>query len=550
MPYVRGYYRRSAGSGAVTLTAPARLDVAIYDASTGETVLRGWPRGAVQNLRFSTALPGGFMDAEFVIRRETPRLGRIEAGQKVIIRNGHQIAWWGWVEDLKWTLRGDAQGLGVMCMGPWQQASQRLMDMSVSLMDGDAAVKAALLICCDRISWDFSHIDATGVDMGSQSGNYVKAADVIAAACAVGNTSAQPMLFAVWEPGKKLEGTSSDNLVVNGSFELNSDWSFTGTANRNGGYTAYDGSYVALLFSGATATTSAYMTVVGGEPCVVSAFYRLSDTTDETLVWSSTVAVKFYNSSDALVGTTTLTEGTHYPTATGSWQQAVGYVTAPATAVKAKITLSHSQSVSDAEILTYMLFDVVQLYSTTSGTERKPMPWLWARDLSTYDYLLYTKRVGVDLTETTRALANAVWAAYGDDSVTAVAEDATSQAAYRQRDAQIDASDMDATAAAAYRDVYLARYKDPLTEPASFTVQRGAILTTHGAAVDLPLIRAGSRLKVMDGPYAGTIFMLTKTDWSADGLQCTPEAGDDAPVLLAKAAKAETPKWKPWFRWW
>lgn len=548
MPYVRGYYRRSAGGGGGALTAPARLDVAIYDASTGETVLRGWPRGAVQNLRFSTALPGGFMDAEFVIRRDTPRLGRIDAGQKVIVRNGHQVVWWGWVEDLKWTLRGDAQGLSVMCMGPWQQASQRLMDMSVSLMDGDEAVKAALLICCDRISWDFSHIDATGVDMGSQSGTFVKAADVIAAACALGNTSGQPMLFAVWEPGKKLEGTSSDNLVANPSFETSGDWTYTGASARSNAYDAYSGSYVAalaVLMASATVTTDAYMTVTGGLPVIVLAMYKL-DTADG-VSGSSSVAIKFYDSGSSLVGTTTLTAGTHYPTATTSWQQAGGITTAPATAVKAKIVITSTYTGSPNP---YFLVDSVGLYAASSGTEQKPLPWLWARDLSTHDYLLYTKRVGVDLTETTRALANAVWAAYGDDSVTAVAEDATSQAAYRQRDAQIDASDMDATAAARYRDVYLARYKDPLTEPASLTVQRGAILTTHGAPVDLPRVRAGDRLKVMDGPYAGRIFMLTKTSWSDDGLQCTPEAGDDAPVLLAKAAKAETPKWKPWFKWW
>lgn len=547
MGFVRGYYRRSAGGGAVALTAPERLDVAIYDASTGEAVLRGWPRGAIQNLRFSTALPGGFMDAEFVIRRETPRLGRIDAGQKVIIRNGQGIVWWGWIEDLKWSLRGDAQGLSVMCMGPWQQASQRNVGMLVSKMDGDVAVKAALLLSCDRISWDFSHIAATGVDMGSQTGNYAKAADVIASVSAVGNTSAQSMLFAVWEPGKKLEGTSNDNLVVNPSFESNSDWTYNGAAARSGTYGGYDGSY-AVLMNGAnpmTATTNDYMTITAGEPCVLSAFYRLTGS-EPGSTYSASMAIKFYDAGSNLVGTTTFTEGTHYPAATTSWQQAVGYVVAPATATKAKVTLSFTVTEGGDD----MLWDLVGLYTTTSGSERKPLPWLWARDLSTYDYLLYTKRAGVDLTETTRVLANAVWATYGDDSVTVVAEDATSQAAYRQRDTQIDASGMDATTAAKYRDVYLARYKDPLTEPAAFTVQRGAILKEHGTPADLSLIRAGDRLKVMDGPFAGRIFLLMRTNWSADGLQCTPEAGDDAPVLLAKAAKAQTPKWKPWFRWW
>jgi len=547
MPYVTGYFRRSAGSVAAAGPAPKRLDVAIYNASTGDDLLRGWPRDAISNLRFSTAIPGGFNDAEFVILEKTPSLDRIRSGQKVIIRNGHQIVWWGWVEDLQWTLKGDVQGLKVLCMGPYQQASQRVMDRSVSMLDGDEAVKATLMLCCDRISWDFSRIEATGVSMGDQSGEFVKAANMIAAACATGNTNLQPMLFAVWEPGKNLEATSISNLALTPGFEDNTDWSFSAYAGRSSSYTAYSGSYVAYGLYGngtRTATSSAYMTVTAGVPVLFSAYYRIS-VDDPDHQWTPTFKILWYDSGSSLVATTTYSESTDFVTATSSWQLFTQIATPPATAVKCKIILSATVSAVLGSKPDF-LWDDVLMYVYTSGTERKPLPWLWARDLSTYDYLLYTKRVGINLTETTRALANAVWAIYGENSLTAVAEDATSQAAYRQRDAQIDASDMDATAAAAYRDVYLARYKDPLTEPASFTVQRGAILKTHGAPVDLSLIRAGDRLKVMDGPFAGRIFLLMRTNWSEDGLQCTPEAGDDAPVLLAKAAKAETPKWKPW----
>ena len=79
---------------------------------------------------------------------------------------------------------------------------------------------------------------------------------------------------------------------------------------------------------------------------------------------------------------------------------------------------------------------------------------------------------------------------------------------------------MSATPAAQYRSTYLALYKDPRMEPGSFTVRRGAIRTENGAVVELPLVRAGTRLQIADGPYAGVILNLKTTAWSGGGLQC------------------------------
>jgi hypothetical protein len=215
-------------------------------------------------------------------------------------------------------------------------------------------------------------------------------------------------------------------------------------------------------------------------------------------------------------------------------------LTAPASATKSKLVITLGSwalwpgSGPNTEELVGVVDDIYFYAGAESGgTEAKPVPWLWARDLSTYDYMLYTGAMGTSLNETTNSLVNSVWVDY-DGGTTSQATDATSIAAYRQRDGKISASTMGQTAAEQYRSVYLAQNKDPKNEPASFTVQRGAIRTVQGAVVELPLIRAGDRLQIADGPYAGTIILLKQTAWSADGLRCTPEADLSTTQLLAK----------------
>ena len=43
-----------------------------------------------------------------------------------------------------------------MCLGPYQQCVQRIMQEAIGGMDSDAALKAALLMYTDRISTDYS----------------------------------------------------------------------------------------------------------------------------------------------------------------------------------------------------------------------------------------------------------------------------------------------------------------------------------------------------------------------------------------------------------
>lgn len=173
----------------------------------------------------------------------------------------------------------------------------------------------------------------------------------------------------------------------------------------------------------------------------------------------------------------------------------------------------------------------------TTGTERKPQAFLWPRDLSDFDYYLYTAAMpqGFQINETTRALANAVIAKYGSNSYTTYAQDLTSQAKYRRRDAIADAGAVDEPIAEQVRAVYLARYKETITDVAgSIDGQWGVVLSKHGRPVQPLFIRAGDRLKIMDGPKAGTILMLDKTSYSNGVVTLSPESGAVIAEILAK----------------
>jgi hypothetical protein len=89
--------------------------------------------------------------------------------------------------------------------------------------------------------------------------------------------------------------------------------------------------------------------------------------------------------------------------------------------------------------------------------------------------------------------------------------------------------------AEAQRDVYLARHAIPGTEISGFSVKTpGAVRTVTGLPVDPVFLRAGDRLKIIDGQLAGTVIMLSEVEWSAGVATCKPESYEDVTRVLAK----------------
>lgn len=541
MPYVSGYFRRAPGGSTADPQAGMRMpSVAIYNAATGATLLRNAHLESVDGLSFSTGLPGGFLEASFTLRSPAPKIWPVDTGQKVVIRLGNQVVWWGWVEDVRRLQRGRTEELGLLCLGPYQNLQQRKAESWTANAETAEGLKAALLQYCDRISSDYSHIDATAVTAAAQTQTMYSIARIAEDVCNAGNSSSQKMLFAIWEPGLALEVVSPTNLVPNGSFETGSGtdatgWTESAPTDRSTSL-AHEGSYgMKVSYADLGAVDSAdFITTPAGKSYSLGVWHAKSQETAGTGGLTQ-IVITWYNSGGSSVGTTTFEDVTDYALTTTAWQQVLKRITAPAGAAKCKfrfyISRAEVGALGDAAI------DDVTLYAEAeSGTEAKPVAWLWARDLTAHDYLIHTARLagGMDVTESTRLIANTVWAQYGS-VYTTEAEDATSQAAYRPRDYVLDAGDVDATSAAAARDTYLATYKDPRNEPGSVTLAKaGAITTDHGRVVQLPLIRAGDRLEIADGPYAGTVVLVSGTSWSADGLQITPERPDDVPKLLSQ----------------
>jgi hypothetical protein len=248
-----------------------------------------------------------------------------------------------------------------------------------------------------------------------------------------------------------------------------------------------------------------------------------------TVVWKT--------SGDDVISTSTGATLTATGDNTGWVQYPVQTWTAPATTAKATVTFTSEFADRTADAAEILMFDDVEFtpVGSLNEVENKPIPWFWARDTKGYDFMVYTARLrdAWVMTETTRQLTNAVWASY-ESTYTSVAEDSTSQAAYRQRDVVISAGDLDETSAEQYRDTYLARWKDPTEEPTNLNARRLTVLNKRGLPVDPTVLRAGHRIKIMDGLRAGTIVILTSTSYSNNVAQLTPDRYMEMPVLLAR----------------
>jgi hypothetical protein len=271
-----------------------QLSVSIYDASTGTDLLR--KRGGItaSNVRFTTGFPGGFLECTFTVLVALSRNILVDTGQKVIVRRGATIVWWGWIEDIERSYQGRLVKLQCMCLGPWQNCNQRLIpNFTGGELETSATISALLTSYCPLISGDRSHITTANAFFADTiDQDYVSVASVINDACKMGNSANQPMLFAIWEPSEH-----GQNYTVGGNPLLSPGFESGGWAGQSEGATgiapdytgkgrtdsyAHTGAWSAYMFSNCIDVpadpTVAYWTVsyvqaVNASPAEV---YRLS----------------------------------------------------------------------------------------------------------------------------------------------------------------------------------------------------------------------------------------------------------------------------------
>lgn len=517
------------------LAGNMRLDVAIYG-SDGSSLLSD-PTGArcdLASVRFSTGLPGGFLECNFTVSGSAAAMYAITPGLKVIVRWGRRILWWGWIEDISRAVRGRVWSKEVVCLGPWQEPQTRLAEtMTYSSVTSSSALVDALGNNCPNISADSSQIVNSGVQI-TIDWDWRAVSELVKLVCDTGNSSDLPLLFAIWEPTlEKARQGYTGNLTSDPELELTDTyWYLVDGTYADWDTTNYHSATTCMLFAENANDALAHTAKIGvtaSRTYTVTYWHKWS--AHSSMICNT--RVDWYTAGDVFISSTYGTTRTSNGTNT-SWTERSDNHASP---VGAGLARPMVQVIVGSGATRYTAIDdVTMVLTTTSLTiDTLPRAYLWARDLSSYDYLLYTQLLEAPLgeTESTRDLVNYVVASYSS-SYTAAAQDATSQTSYRRRDYLVAAGNVGAADAAAQRDVWLAQYKDPRKEPGSFVATYGAVRTAAGAIVEPVLLRAGDRLRLADGPSRGATIMLLSTEYRDGMMTCKPEAQEDMPMLLAE----------------
>jgi hypothetical protein len=433
----------------------------------------------------------------------------------------------------------------VSALGPWQQAQQRVCSLAYTgTVYGDAAIVDQLALNCDEISTDVSRIQATNVGIADLSWSNQPVADLVTLVCSAGNAAGQEMLFAIWEPTHRTTNGYPTSLLLNsnmeaGSGSLPTEWNFA-QSTGDPAATWITSNYrsptraVKITRGGAAGDQEGYLWQ-SNIPCTAGTQY----TFDYQVYWGGVASnnthiyVAFYKADGSFISDA----GTsHLSGSTAGWNRFIDVYTAPALA--AHFNIRCKTRLVDGGANSYAIWDDVYVCATgaTPAVDVKPRAYLWSLDLAGWDYRLYSKLLesGLDIDDSTRDLANDVVASYGSSNYTGWAADTASQGLYRVRQHVVEAGSVTATVAERMRDVHLALYANPTTEPAPFRLSRpGAVVGEHGGAVNPAILKAGDRLCLADGPQAGTVWLLDRVVYADGVVTCTPRRGADAALLLA-----------------
>ncbi len=513
-----------------------RVTVAIYDTSGNLVQWRGGTANSVTGLRFGSSLPGGFGSAAFALS-PAPRYWPVQVGYRLVISLGRRVAWWGWIEDMERRQRGPMDWLRVQALGPWQQINQRLMTADYDDVISSYVLRDMLIAYCMDISQDYSQIVNSGVPL-TIDWEYKSLADLVKAVCDAGDDSDRPLLFAIWEPPDSRVGVANAG-TLNSDPELEQDetyWEPVGSLleYRTSPYVSTGHSWRWLENASTNLRTKDRIAATAGLSYVVE--YQLYWTAYSGMEGSS--RIDWYDSGNTLISTTYGATWTSNGTTTG-WQKISDVHLAPAGTVDCVLHVGGTVGSGGGTARYFAVDDVrMYLYTANLAPETKPRAYLIARDLTDYDYDLRTANLveTLDVRETTKDLANYVVASYGSGSFTAAAQDADSQAAYRTRDALVAAGQVGATAAAAQRDAWLALHAEPGQEVGPLRCGDRSVIDREGRWVHPALLRAGDRLRVVDGRLAGTVFLIEAAEYDAESgiARVTPESYTDVSRMLAR----------------
>ena len=533
-----------------------RERIYVYDRAGG---LINDPFNTMQQARgltWRTGLPGGMWDLSFSVPVNVAEEWVVKGGYRMIVRRGLAPLWDGRVEDIGTDLlrAGMRQVLG---LGWWQQLRQRYGTYAFTsgTKYADDVLRMALKDACPNISLDYSKIQSPGLNIVSRTWTRQYISQIVADLLIYGDSQTPPRqwYFALW-PTERPQwfAESSTEILTDPGFETstvkdppaNPNWStstHTGAPefalyDANVGNNVHAGRWAARLRMTASGDAGSWQTALEDnitESVNYTYDYYITNDTTGTDTQPQYVAGRlefdWYTAADAFVSTTTATllTGTDVPT----WTHEVGTTAAPATAAKVRVRCYCTQIGGTPEAKA-MIFDDIHLYKATDPPvyDTRPRAYFWPRDITAWDYEIRLEEISGDflLTKSTENLVNNVIAEYGTSSVTAASSDATSIAAYDQRDYVLSAGSVSATVAAAARDLWLEEHKDPVNVASGITLVGPVRKANNGPLVHQSFVRAGDRIKIMDLPseFSDFLFIVQEETYDAESgaKQLRPES--------------------------
>lgn len=509
--------------------------IVIYSSDRGPLVLSDPSNSyrVASGLSFSTALPGGFTDASFTLEGPSLSALPLRPGLAVAITHGRSTLWWGWIEDVKYFLRGKIGRISVTCLGPWQELEQRLMTGTFTDTESTSLLLNSLRTWAPHISQDTARVLSSGV-LVDYTASRKKVSELVKVMCDSGSPNGLPLLFRLEEPPQTLGRLSSAaNLLSDPTLEQQSTyWYLTGGTYADWSSVDSHSPSTSMLFQQYAVdglAHSAKVSVLGSTTYSVDFWHRWSAHSGMTIQ----SLVDWYTSGDVFIsrtyGGTYISDGVN----TG-WTQRRNTHTSPSNAATARPVISVTVG-TGVNRKTYV--DDVYFYRAAGDpNDLLPRVRIWEKDLTNSDYLLYTAGLREEMAETrsTRDLVNSIEVGYGSSSVTSAATDAESIEKYRQRDSFESVSTSSLAVAESVRDATLASRKDPSYQPEGVTIPYGALFSSIRSPVNPLQLRAGDRLKIMDGPNRGTILLLTSVSYRDGVVSVRPEAYEEFSVLLAR----------------
>jgi len=178
------------------------MELNLYDRDLAAPSLDQILTGKVENLSFSTHLPGGFYICNFKIKADMFDAWQWSTRKpfyRLVITDGPKTLWEGRLEDFEWL---PAEGkLAVTAYGYYANLGDIPYPTAYNA-HADVVIKACLSACCVQISADQSNIEATDVTIDSAAGDDyldIYPNELVEKLLAFSDSTHQKWYFAIWE---------------------------------------------------------------------------------------------------------------------------------------------------------------------------------------------------------------------------------------------------------------------------------------------------------------------------------------------------------------